>query len=54
VILYGCSVPVILRPLQSDSREVESYSFVGEAYVYGKMDGEVFEEPHEEMTFKLV
>ncbi|KAF2711624.1 hypothetical protein K504DRAFT_480599 [Pleomassaria siparia CBS 279.74] len=42
VILYGCSVPVILRPSDSDSEtgEPEWYGFVGEAYIYGKMDGE--------------
>jgi heterokaryon incompatibility protein (HET) len=33
-ILYGCSVPCILRP------QGNSYTFVGEAYIYGKMDGE--------------
>lgn len=53
-ILYGCNVPVILRSVQSGSGEVISYHFIGEAYIYGKMDGEVFEEPHEEMIFKLI
>jgi hypothetical protein len=54
VILYGCSVPAIVRPEQSGSGDVEFYHFVREAYVYGKMDGEVFEEPHEDMMFKLI
>ena len=35
-ILYGCSVPVLLRP-RSD---VPGYTFVGECYVHGMMDGE--------------
>ena len=34
-ILYGCSVPVILRPIGP-----EYYNFVGECYVHGMMDGE--------------
>ncbi|OJI81925.1 hypothetical protein ASPTUDRAFT_933778 [Aspergillus tubingensis CBS 134.48] len=35
-ILFGCSVPVILRPLGKDA-----YELVGEAYVHGAMSGEV-------------
>jgi hypothetical protein len=35
-ILYGCSVPVVLRKIKK--RDV--YEFVGECYVYGMMDGE--------------
>ncbi|KAI9151390.1 HET-domain-containing protein [Paramyrothecium foliicola] len=35
-ILFGCSVPVVLRP------KYGRYELVGEAYVYGKMDGEAF------------
>ena len=41
-ILYGCSVPVVLR-----KQEVEGESFwelVGECYVHGMMDGEAMEE----------
>jgi hypothetical protein len=33
-ILYGCSVPVILR------KKGRFYEYIGEAYIYGKMDGE--------------
>ncbi|KAH7091425.1 heterokaryon incompatibility protein-domain-containing protein [Paraphoma chrysanthemicola] len=36
-VLFGCSVPCVLRPLQHGNG---CYSFVGEAYVYGRMDGE--------------
>ncbi len=35
-ILYGCSVPVILRQLSPK----DVYILIGEAYVHGKMDGE--------------
>jgi hypothetical protein len=51
--IYGCSVPVILR-LLSEYGEPHSYHFVGEAYIYGKMDGEAFEEHHQTKTFKLL
>jgi hypothetical protein len=34
-ILFGCSVPVVLRKV-SDNR----YNFIGECYVHGMMDGE--------------
>ena len=37
-ILLGCSVPVVLRE-QGQGAE-RSYKFIGEAYVYGMMDGE--------------
>ncbi|KIW05737.1 uncharacterized protein PV09_03594 [Verruconis gallopava] len=35
-VLFGCSVPVILRKLDAD----EQYAFMGEAYVHGLMDAE--------------
>ena len=35
-ILYGCSVPVLLRPRSY----MPGYTFVGECYVHGMMDGE--------------
>ncbi|KAH7121889.1 hypothetical protein B0J13DRAFT_567421 [Dactylonectria estremocensis] len=37
-ILFGCSVPVILRPKASASGQY--YEFVGECYAHGYMDGE--------------
>lgn len=44
-ILYGCSVPVILRPQQDpESHEIKHYEIVGEAYIYGMMDGEAITE----------
>jgi len=53
-ILYGCSVPVILRPTQNGSGEHLGYLFVGEAYIYGKMDDEAFGVHCEEKNFKLL
>lgn len=35
-ILFGCSVPVILRPLGHDG-----FKLVGKGYVQGVMDGEM-------------
>jgi hypothetical protein len=52
-ILYGCSVPVILRPTYP-ATGVDEYLFVGEAYIYGKMDGEALEENYTEQDFKLI
>jgi hypothetical protein len=36
VILYGCSVPVVLRKVRS------YYKLIGECFVYGIMEGELF------------
>jgi len=38
-ILFGCSVPCILRP-NSDSCGNKWYEFIGEAYIHGIMEGE--------------
>lgn len=52
-ILFGCSVPVILRKERSGGH----YTLVGEAYVHGMMDGEAMEyfgrRKLEEETFEL-
>ncbi len=37
-ILFGCSVPVLLRP--KTKGENPTYSFIGECYIHGMMDGE--------------
>jgi hypothetical protein len=50
-ILYGCSVPVILRPHPQDRK---CYSLIGEAYVYEIMDGEALEMPFAEESFPIV
>jgi hypothetical protein len=49
-ILYGCSVPVILRPVP----DTQDYEFIGEAYIHGKMDGEAIGEQFEERKFRLI
>jgi heterokaryon incompatibility protein (HET) len=55
-ILYGCSVPVILRPPPKNHPEGR-WHLIGEAYVDGMMDGEVFwrmsqgERTQREVTF---
>ncbi|KAI1457590.1 heterokaryon incompatibility protein-domain-containing protein [Annulohypoxylon moriforme] len=46
-ILYGCSVPVILREGPDGTMEL-----VGEAYVHGKMDGEALEEFQENSAWE--
>jgi hypothetical protein len=38
-ILFGCSVPVVLRK-QPSLDGIDRYTFVGECYVHGMMDGE--------------
>ncbi|KAG9185945.1 hypothetical protein G6011_02501 [Alternaria panax] len=53
-VLYGCSVPVILRPTKNSSGEHLGYHFVGEAYIYGKMEDEAFGVHCEEKIFKLL
>lgn len=41
-ILYGCSVPVVLRK-HHEGRPNEHYTFIGECYVHGIMEGEAFD-----------
>ena len=41
VILYGCTVPVVLRPKEEIEQSV--FQLVGECYVHGIMDGEAIE-----------
>jgi hypothetical protein len=53
VILFGCSVPVVLRPKKKADLTTE-YELMGEAYIYGNMDGEVSEEECGHEDFKLI
>ena len=40
-VLFGCSVPVILRPqIDPSGSEPTHYKVIGESYIYGHMDGE--------------
>ncbi|CAD6591406.1 MAG: hypothetical protein ASARMPRED_005377 [Alectoria sarmentosa] len=41
-ILYGCSVPVVLRRMVDPVTDEEYFTFIGECYVHGVMDGEAF------------
>ncbi|KAH6276611.1 hypothetical protein HBI40_056690 [Parastagonospora nodorum] len=57
-ILYGCSVPVVLRKLESPDQTLQ-WQFVGDAYVHGIMDGEFLrgltgdERREKEQTFAI-
>lgn len=53
-ILYGCSVPVILRSVRDAYGNHEGYQFIGEAFIYGKMDGEAFRGGYQETKFRLL
>ena len=44
-IIYGCSVPVVLRPVMEYDKC--HYVLVGECYIHGMMDGEAFRILHE-------
>ena len=39
-ILYGLSVPVVLRPVQDAAEGNNVFTIVGECFIYGMMDGE--------------
>jgi hypothetical protein len=40
-IIFGCSVPVVLRRVQPGNKSLQNcFKFVGECYVHGNMDGE--------------
>jgi hypothetical protein len=44
-VLYGCSVPVILRNLRNNKgKETGGYELIGECYLDGMMDGEAVSE----------
>ncbi|KAG4438391.1 hypothetical protein IFR05_006097 [Cadophora sp. M221] len=48
-ILFGCDVPVVLRRLDGGT-----WAIMGEAFVYGAMDGEALDRSYEDVTFNLV
>ncbi|KAL2069399.1 hypothetical protein VTL71DRAFT_14078 [Oculimacula yallundae] len=50
-ILFGCSVPVILRQMKS---EAECYYYlIGESFIYGMMDGEALDRGFPEVEFEI-
>ena len=41
-ILFGCSVPVVLRPV--GTKDLPAFHFIGEAYIHGIMEGQALHE----------
>jgi hypothetical protein len=39
-VLFGCSVPVVLRKVKQDRGKPKHFKMIGECFVYGMMDGE--------------
>lgn len=58
-ILFGCSVPVVLRRHYVEATASSCFEFIGESYIHGKMNGEaLFNLDHEQLcqrteVFKL-
>ncbi|KAF6826975.1 hypothetical protein CPLU01_09349 [Colletotrichum plurivorum] len=55
-VLYGCSVPVLLRRAEAGAGvgQDDSFSFVGECFVDGCMDGSVLQQGITETTFSII
>lgn len=51
-ILYGCSVPVVIREVKDGTR-ASHWTLIGEAYVHGFMDGEAKESSFAEVDFEI-
>ena len=51
-ILFGCSVPVVLRSVRVQETEDQYYKFLGECYVHGLMEAEAFDIQRQEMEAK--
>lgn len=52
-VLHGCSVPVVLRQCGTDGQSMPLYTFVGECYVDGLMDGEALTLGKEAQDFTI-
>lgn len=52
-VLYGCSVPVVLRKCDTDDGSANFCKFVGECYVDGIMDGEALSQGREIEDFRI-
>jgi len=52
-VLYGCSVPVVLREKEENGKKI--WLLIGECYVHEIMDGEAVEDilEDEEVMFEL-
>lgn len=51
-ILFGCSVPVVLRSVVVQETGGEYYKFIGECYVHGLMEAEAFDIQRQEIEAK--
>ncbi|KAJ8131239.1 hypothetical protein O1611_g2387 [Lasiodiplodia mahajangana] len=51
-LLQGCNAPYILRKRPLD-KEIESYELIGEAFIWGIMDGEYGPRDNEECIFDI-
>ena len=51
-ILFGCSVPVVLRRHSDSKTKKQYFQFIGECYVHGLMDGEAFDIQKDEKDTK--
>ena len=52
-VLFGCSVPVILRPSKVlDAYPMGPFKFIGEAFIYGQMDAELIIQLQSDNTLK--
>lgn len=40
-VLLGCSIPLVLRPVKT---KINTFELIGECYVDGYMNGEVFDD----------
>ncbi|KAH8783138.1 heterokaryon incompatibility protein-domain-containing protein [Diaporthe sp. PMI_573] len=52
-VLYGCSVPVVLRKCDTSDESANLCEFVGECYMDGMMDGEALALGREVQDFKI-
>lgn len=57
-VLYGCSVPVVLRKMSSAEDSHAHWQLIGDAYVHGIMNGETMRDSantpiHDETTFEI-
>ena len=51
-ILYGCSVPVILRQISDTKNQEVEYKMIGECYIDGMMDGQALDLKDEKGLFE--
>ncbi|KAG9245840.1 heterokaryon incompatibility protein-domain-containing protein [Calycina marina] len=52
-VLYGCSVPVVLRAQEDMEKKTSYWEVVGECYVHGMMNGEFFDRGRSSLQFEL-